>query len=269
MSKITISWLLAVIITLTAVYYQRKTGPTYPYRTSVHFNNTDYKIKLLRSCNSTQNAEIKLDINDSTISGEIYYRRFPTNDNWIQQSFKFQNSSLIAELPSQAPAGKLEYYIVLKNNYNKIDIAKEHPVRIRFKGEVPYWALLPHIIIIFIAMLLSNVTGIFAIYKLPRLKLYTILTFCALLIGGMTFGPIVQYYAFGDAWTGIPFGWDLTDNKTLIAFIFWTIALIVNLKKQRPWWIIAAAIILLAIYSIPHSMFGSELDYNSGTIISA
>jgi len=37
-------------------------------------------------------------------------------------------------------------------------------------------------------------------------------------------GPLVQLNAFGDLWTGWPFGGDWTDNKTLFAFIFWVIA---------------------------------------------
>jgi hypothetical protein len=40
----------------------------------------------------------------------------------------------------------------------------------------------------------------------------------------MILGPVVQYYAFGEFWTGVPFGWDLTDNKTLVAVIFWALA---------------------------------------------
>ena len=38
-----------------------------------------------------------------------------------------------------------------------------------------------------------------------------------LAVGGFILGPLVQNYAFGELWTGVPFGWDLTDNKTLIA----------------------------------------------------
>ena len=79
-------------------------------------------------------------------------------------------------------------------------------------------------------------------------------------------GPIVQKYAFGEFWTGVPFGWDLTDNKTLIGFSAWLIAVIANWKKERPVYSIIAAILLLVIYSVPHSMFGSELDYNTGSI---
>jgi hypothetical protein len=74
-------------------------------------------------------------------------------------------------------------------------------------------------------------------------------------------------YAFGEAWAGVPFAWDLTDNKTLIAFIFWVLAWIMNHKKERPVYTIIAAVVVLIIFSIPHSMFGSQLDPNTGKII--
>jgi hypothetical protein len=77
---------------------------------------------------------------------------------------------------------------------------------------------------------------------------------------------LVQYYAFGDLWTGIPFGWDLTDNKTLIALIFWILAVVMNRKEEKPFYTILAAIVLLLIFSIPHSLFGSNLDYSTGKV---
>jgi hypothetical protein len=86
-------------------------------------------------------------------------------------------------------------------------------------------------------------------------------------LGGMILGPAVQYYAFGDAWTGIPFAWDLTDNKTLLAFVFWILAVVMNIKKERPAYVILASLVMLAIYSIPHSMFGSQLDPSTGKVI--
>jgi hypothetical protein len=73
----------------------------------------------------------------------------------------------------------------------------------------------------------------------------------------------VQKFAFGALWTGFPFGYDLTDNKTLIAFIGWIIAIIAG-RNGRParGWVLAAAILLLIIFLIPHSLLGSELDYS-------
>ena len=79
-------------------------------------------------------------------------------------------------------------------------------------------------------------------------------------------GPIVQYYAFNELWTGIPFGWDLTDNKTLIALIFWILAVVMNRKKERPLYVALASFVLLLVFSIPHSLFGSQLDYTSGQV---
>ena len=44
-------------------------------------------------------------------------------------------------------------------------------------------------------------------------------------IGGMILGPIVQKYAFGEYWTGFPYGGDFTDNKMLIMWLAWAIAM--------------------------------------------
>jgi hypothetical protein len=76
----------------------------------------------------------------------------------------------------------------------------------------------------------------------------------------MILGCIVQKYAFGAYWTGVPFGFDLTDNKTLIAFLGWAAATMAVEKNRHPkFWTVTAAILMLAVYAIPHSLFGSEL----------
>jgi hypothetical protein len=82
----------------------------------------------------------------------------------------------------------------------------------------------------------------------------------------MVLGPIVQFFAFREFWTGIPFGWDLTDNKTLIALIFWIIAVYMNKKSDRPIYTILASIMLLLVFSVPHSLFGSEFNYSTGQV---
>ncbi|MFN2313565.1 MAG: hypothetical protein ABR531_03860, partial [Bacteroidales bacterium] len=174
---------------------------------------------------------------------------------------------LAGVLPSQPEAGKLEYYIVLTApSGSQVAIAREKPVVIRFKGNVPAVIMIPHILIMFFAMLLSNLAGITAASGLTEQRRYGQWALWLLLAGGMILGPLVQKFAFGDLWTGIPFGWDLTDNKTLIAVIAWVVAVVMNRKRPRPGYTIAAAIILLLIYSIPHSLFGSELDYASGVV---
>ena len=55
-------WILTVIITLSAAYYQRKTGPTYPKQVSVTVNEKVYKLKLVRSLALDEKSEVKLKI---------------------------------------------------------------------------------------------------------------------------------------------------------------------------------------------------------------
>jgi len=261
-------WLLAFIITIAASYYQRKTGPTYAKEINITLDGKNYEIELPRSHGGDETCTVELKINDNDVQGELFYRKYPTNENWQSVILKPKGELLIGSLPHQPPAGKLEYFLKLSTRNEELDLFENDPVIIRFKGSVPGNILVPHIIIMFTAMLLSNFSGIIAFMKHPKQRLYGRITLVLLLIGGLILGPMVQFHAFGEYWTGIPFGWDLTDNKLLVAFIFWVIAIAANRKREKPSLTVLAAIILLIIYSIPHSMFGSELDHETGEVIS-
>jgi hypothetical protein len=176
-----------------------------------------------------------------------------------------QGAALIGYLPAQPPAGKLEYTVVLLKN-DKAYTVNEVPVVIRFKGSVPAFVLIPHILFIFTAQLLSVVAGLFAIYRLRRYKLYGILTIIFLLVGGFILGPVIQKYAFGAYWTGFPFGQDMTDNKVLVALLFWILAVVMNIRKDRPAYAWIAALVFFLVNMIPHSVLGSELDYETGVV---
>jgi hypothetical protein len=279
-----ILWLLAFLITIAAAYYQRKTGPTYPKSVNVNINGSSYILKLVRSMDLKEKHEVKLNISDTTIEAKLHYRRFPTNDEFTASEFRYkvypvrsflmnrifgitEERGFFAEVPPQPPAGKLEYYIEINSMSGEKYILEESPVVLRFKGDVPVYILIPHIILMFLAMFFSTLSGLLGIGKYPSFRRYSRWTLILLVAGGIILGPLVQKFAFGEFWTGIPLGWDLTDNKTLIAFIFWLIAVLVNRKKERPFYVIMAAIVLLLVFSIPHSLIGSELDYESGKVI--
>lgn len=260
-------WILAILVTFAAIIYQKKTGPTYEKRVKIKIENVDYKFKLLRSFGGKEDCKIELTIPDKDISGKLEYRKFPTKDNWTEVDMNRQNENISAFLPNLPPAGKYEYKIILTKKGKDYPLNDGNSVIIRFKGDVPGSVLIPHIFFIFFAMLLGNLAGIMAIFKYKKFRLYTNFTVIALFIGGMILGPWVQLYAFGEWWAGVPFAWDLTDNKTLIAFIFWILAFIMNRKKERPAYTIAASVVMLLVYSIPHSMFGSQLNPETGEII--
>lgn len=281
--KNAILWILAVLITLLAAYYQRKTGPTYPKTITVTLNDSVYKLKLIRSLGLEERPEVKLNIKDTSVSAKLLFKRYRTDDEYSISEFRYksypvnsylmnkvfkidQESGLFAEIPKQKPAGKLQYYIEITDSKGTNTFLNDSPVIIRFKGTVPAYILTPHIILMFLAMLFSTLAGLMSIFRHPKYLRYSYWTLALLTIGGMILGPVVQKFAFGELWTGIPFGWDLTDNKTLIAWVFWIFAIVMNRVKKRPLLILLASFILLLVYSIPHSMFGSELDYASGQV---
>jgi hypothetical protein len=276
-------WLLAFIITLGAAYYQRKTGPTYPIRVNVTLNDSLYKLKLIRSIGLDERSQVKLNIKDTSVKAVLYFKRFNTEDKYLSVEFKYkvypihsflmkkifkinEEKGFFADVPPQPRAGKIQYYLEFTDSKGTQSLMKETPVVIRFKGRVPWYILSPHILIMFMAMLFSTGSGLLAVAKIPSYKKYGVLTLILFIIGGFILGPIIQKLAFDQFWTGVPAGWDLTDNKTLIALIFWILAVVMNHKKDKPLYTILAAIVLLIVFSIPHSLFGSELNYSTGQV---
>jgi hypothetical protein len=263
MKRSVLFWILAVIITALSAYYQRITGPTYPQSGKILIANQEIQYHLDRSHNSTDDCIISIKTKDNTLSGILEWKRFKTEDDFTKVVMKNENGVLSASLPKQPPAGKLQYRIIINNENTSFEIpAEQKYVVIRFKGAVPLFILIPHIFAMFGTMLLSTRTGLEVFNKEPRLKLYTSWTIGFLILGGMILGPLTQLYAFGALWTGIPFGIDLTDNKTLIALIAWLVAAFMLKRSEKPGrWVLGASALLFIIYLIPHSVLGSELDY--------
>jgi hypothetical protein len=265
--KVTNIWIIAVVVTVMAMVYQRATGPTNPKKTKLQIGDVTYKLKLTRSHGGSTDCPLEFKISDKAVSGTITYRKYPTSEEWTILPMSRKNDTLSVFLPHQPEAGKLEYHVEFQKEGKTFPLQEKNATVVRFKGDVPDGILIPHVLLMIIAMLFANLAGVMAVFKYKKFRFYTLLTLIILGLGGMFFGPWVQYHAFGDAWTGIPFAWDLTDNKTLIAFLFWILAVAMNYKKERPVYVIIASLIMLAVYSIPHSMFGSQLDPGTGKII--
>ncbi len=262
-TKSLLFWLLSLILMLSISVYQRLTGPTKPMRGSATFGTTEISYRLIRSWGDDTPATIKILAPDRGISGEYYYKRFKSYDQWDTLSMLREGDMLVAQLPQLPPAGKMMYHIVLMNQEKEV-LLNEKPAVLRYKGHVPALILIPHIIFMFLAMLLSMRTGFEALFIRRNTYQLSMLTLIFLFAGGLIFGPLVQKYAFDAYWTGWPFGHDLTDNKTIVVFIFWLITFVV-LRKNRNnlFWPVFAATMLLAAYLIPHSVLGSEIDYTA------
>ncbi len=253
-------WFLAVLLTVSGAYYTRRTGPTKPVRDTVTLNNEEISFRLIRSFPRPMDAPVRVAIEDESITGSYIFKRTPSHDSWTEKEMVRKDGYLIAYIPQQPPAGKVMYQITLVHGDEKVKLT-ENPVVIRFRGDVPAWAMIPHILLMFAAMLFSTRAGLAALFK-ERTYTVTLWTLILLIGGGLVFGPIVQKYAFGDWWTGWPFGTDLTDNKTAVAFLFWAWAMVKVYKNNyHRGWVLAASIVLLLVYMIPHSLMGSEIDF--------
>ena len=256
-----ILWIAAFIITITAAIYQRSTGPTTPIKGKVEIGGQTVKFKLIRTYGGPDNAEISIVEPTGKIAGIFKYKRFKSHDDWTEVAMVNMGGKMVAYVPHQPPAGKVEYYITLTDGKSVVDLT-DQAVVMRFKGHVPAGVLIPHIIFMFLAMFFATRTGIEAIVKGDSTFSLSVFTTVFLLIGGLILGPIVQKYAFGAYWTGWPWGTDLTDNKTAFAFLFWVIAVFQLWKnREKRGWALVAAIVLMLIYLIPHSAMGSEIDH--------
>jgi hypothetical protein len=260
-------WGFAILITGAAIVYQNLTGPTHPKRIDLRLaREQQYSLKLPRSHGGETDCPVELSIADTTVSGDLYCRRYPTNEAWQQIPMKREGGKLTGFLPHQPPAGKLEYYIQIRQAGQVYRVPYGELVVIRFRGDVPANIILPHVFCMFFSMLLSNLTLLLALFNFRQYRLYGWITTAVLCVGGLILGPLVQFHAFGQYWTGFPFGFDLTDNKTLIAIVFWFVAIAGNLKKDRRYLTVLAGLVMLVIFSIPHSARGSQLDPDTGKI---
>jgi len=256
-------WILAFLITAGSAVYQRMTGPTHPLDGKIELGNEEISFTLERAQERVGDYVIRIEAEDPGISGYVTYQRFKTNEPWTNVPMSRENSSLSAALPEQPTAGKLAYLVYLTYGQESVSLSGEEPIIIRFKDVVPDFLLIPHILVMFLAMLLSTRTGLEALRKDSNPRKLALWTAGTMFVGGLILGPLVQKFAFGEWWTGFPFGIDLTDNKTLIAMIVWAIALFAG-RKNKParGWVLAASLITLIIFLIPHSLLGSEFDYS-------
>lgn len=258
--KKSLYWLLAVVITLVLSIYQRMTGPTYPKKVTIELNGENYKIKLPRS-GVQQDEIVALKGIPQHTDAQLHYRRYPTSDDYTTVDFKWTDSEWQAALPVQPVAGKLQYYITVDGK----DYLTDEPIVIRFRNDVPASILVPHILLMFAAMLFAVYTFLLVVTR-RQYKKWLWITVGTLFVGGFILGPLVQHAAFGPCWAGFPYGTDLTDNKTLLSFLFFVAALATLKWKYNKWVVGLAVLFMIAIFSIPHSAYGSEYDYTTQQI---
>ena len=234
MKKSIVFWTIAVIITIASAIFQRVTGPTYQLSGSVMFEGKKIDYKLDRSHSSSSNYKIEIKTGDTQIKGVVKWRKnYREREPFIDVEMK-SGQVLTAEIPAQAPLEKIQYMVELHKDSSSVTIPADKPVIVRFKGDVPLWVLIPHIFAMFFAMMLSTRTALESADNLKKIEKLAYWTVVFLFIGGFLLGFMMNHFAFGQMWGGFPIGNDITDNKTLIAFIGWVLAYYMIKKKALP-----------------------------------
>jgi hypothetical protein len=270
-------WILAFVLMLSAGVYQRYTGPTYKLRGSYTVGEEVIKYRLVRSAYSTADTVVVIPA-PVGVAGDLVYRRYPTEDDFTRTPLVRRGDELTGTLPAQPPAGKLEYHLELMTPAGPAVAPDtgENAV-IRFKGWVPAWVLILHVGFMFFGVLVAWRVGLGALFSGRGIRKLSWAALILFTVGGLFFGPWVQKYAFDAWWTGVPWGWDLTDNKTLLMWLAWFFALLAigrgakrdaveggtTGEKKARMAVVMAAVVTVAVYLVPHSMAGSQLDYDA------
>lgn len=259
--------ILAFVLTIATAYYQRVTGPTYSAKVKFNYNGKTVSFSLPRTHETTGDCQVRIPLVNSDWKVTMFYKIYPVGESYAAIDLIPDSDSFVASLPVQPAAGKIIYYLQIAENGQIIFSNKDKPNIVRYKGAVPLGILIPHISCMFLTLFFSFFV-LLRIFAKMKFKSYVFVTIFFLFCGGIILGPIVQKFAFNEYWAGVPYGWDLTDNKTLIAFVFWIIALFLNLKQNvNKTSVIIAIVVTLVIFSIPHSMFGSQYNYETGKVI--
>ncbi len=260
-------WGLAFVLMLAAGAWQRRTGPSYPLKGTLPVAGSP-AYALPRSHETTTGTVVSVPA--VRPAGALIWRRSPTNEPYQAIPLSRHGDSLTATLPPQPPAGKVEYYLELEGGSGPLRVPAREAAVLRYHGPVPLGVLIPHIATMFLSMLIAVRAGLGALLRRPRPRVAWE-ALVGFTIGGLILGPIVQKYAFGAYWTGVPWGWDLTDNKTLLMWLAWLVACLVPVwwaRTRRPL-VLAAAALTIVVYVIPHSTHGSQLDYQQQPAASA
>ncbi len=253
---------ISLIFALIVAVFQRITGPTYPVKGTINVDGRDVKYKLPRSCTIKKN-ECVVYIYGNVADAYILWKRLGVDEEFKRIGFNHKNGKSIAIIPDDfAPASKIEYDFFVGER--KVNLKK---IILRFKGEVKSWAIITHIIFLFLSFSVSFYLFLEIVFeKKFSIKLFW-LNYISMFIGGLVVGPIIQKDAFGVWWSGFPFGYDMTDNKFLLSFIFWSYAAYKIFRGyEAKKTVFFAFFITLLTYLIPHSLFGSEYDYKTGKL---
>lgn len=185
----------------------------------------------------------------------------------------------VTTLPPRAKNQKYYFFVEAVDKSGNILVLPEDPINrkefltVAFKIDPTLWILAVHIALMLAALFFIIHVFYYVFNYLWNKQEWNIpKTFNAILwgmimfgISGFPLGMFIAYQKWGVAWGGVPFGWDITDNKTLIVFVYWMLLLVLAKKilfkkgatgyQTFAWLSILGILLTIAIFVvIPHSL---------------
>lgn len=255
--------LFSFVLCIVLAFFQRITGPTYPVKGKIEADNIKISYNFPRSCNIYQKkCIVKIDYHKD-FNFYLFYKRYKVDEEFKKIDFEKKDNYFIAVLNDEyKPASKIEYFVYYKIGNESFKINDE-PIVLRFKDKVNTLVIVLHVVLMFLFLTITFYLTFLILFEKKYSTFLFWLNYLTLFVGGFILGPLLQKQAFGVWWSGFPFGYDMTDNKTLLIFIFWSYAayqLLIN-KKDIKRYILISSLITFLSYLVPHSLLGSEYDY--------
>lgn len=213
---------------------------------------------------------------EEDITADVVYRESARSETERIGMARTGPGTWLAELPQRDKGNSLEYaFEVDTGGGRKIRLPEgSRFLRLKYKGEVSLFVLIFHVIFMFGAFFFMVEAVMESIPVLrgtgDRKNLVSMIRWLMIFtfIGGFPLGFILNQQRFGVIWEGFPFGYDVTDNKTQLMFLFWLITVLLSwgsftgnrkLRDRLSERGLAAAVIIsfvlsLAVFLIPHSL---------------
>jgi hypothetical protein len=244
---------IAIGLTIIAVFIQQFTSNNRPVKEYTNINGKVYNIKLPVFYEGKEGCLIEINIPDSSVTGNVFYKTLNGRENWCPKRLIRMNENLISMLPNQKPNVKLQYYLELKSFKRSYYLAHSNPVIVRFQEEVPKYIIYPQVICIFLALILSCYAGLLAIFKLDTYKKYSLLAYYFMLAGALVLNLVVYVITFRTIFVKFEVYNDLTVYRNLLLYMFMLLIFNINRKNENRFFTCIISTLTLLVFCLPQN----------------
>ncbi len=250
-------WVISVLVTLAGMVFQRISAPSFPLSVEVVHQKQTLTSVMGRSNVGVDNQRLVVEGVHGDWTGELLWRSFEKRGVFRREPMRNLGNMMVGELPLQTRGTRVEYRIEVAADGGVVRVPSHGTVLTRFKGATPFWVALGHVLLIYCGLLFAVRAGMEALTLGGGARRFALVSLLAFLFGGLVFGMLMKSFAYGRFWGGIPFGFDGTDNKTIVLLLAWSLPLILNqLGRRSRGLILTASLLTLLTFFLPHTVLG-------------